>query len=145
MNTDNQPVNTMSTKPPENRGAGGAPRGNKNAIRHGHYARETALKAGRLDRRTKVSKAVEARIREWSKALGASLSPQKGALLREAAEIEAVLAQPLTAHLATVRIVRRGKVDPAVELRLRLSSQLRDLLTAVGLDKVKRQPRPLWR
>lgn len=103
------------------------------------------MKAGRLDRRTRVSKTIEARVREWSKALGPSISPQKAALLREAAEIERVLCEPLTAHLAAVRIVRRGKVDPAVELRLRLSARLQDLLAAVGLERVKRQPKPLWR
>lgn len=104
------------------------------------------MKAGRWDRRTRTYKAVEARIEEISKALKPSLSPQKRILVREIATLEAVLLQPLDLHLSRVKIVKRGgKVDGAVELRMRLSARLQELLTAVGLDRVKRQPRPLWR
>ena len=121
------------------------PPGNQNSVRHGGYARIAAIKGHRWDRRTRTYKAVEAKVRAYSKALGTSLSPQKASLLREAATLEVVLSEPLTIHLASVKhVVRKGKVNPAVELRLRLSSQLRDLLTAVGLDKVKRQVVPFW-
>lgn len=102
------------------------------------------MKGGRWDRRTREYRAVEAKMRAYSKALGTSLSPQKASLLRQAAVLEVVFIEPLDAYLASVRIVRRGKVDRAVELRLRLSTRLQELLSAVGLEKVRRQPKPLW-
>lgn len=138
-------VNNASTKSPENRGVGGAPRGNRNAVRHGTYSRVAVLKRRKWDRRTREWRAITARERELCKALGPSMSPQKAALVREVATLEAVLLSPLDVYLAGAKIVKRGgKVDGAVELRLRLSGRLQDLLTAVGLDKVKRQARPLW-
>jgi hypothetical protein len=138
-------VNSASTKMPEKRAAGGAPKGNGNAVRHGSYARVAALKGHRWDRRTRTYRAIQAKVKAYSKALGTSLSPQKRALLLEAATLEVVLSEPLTIHLASVKhVVRKGKVNPAFELRLKLSARLQELLAAVGLDKVKRQPTPFW-
>lgn len=121
------------------------PVGNINALRHGGYTRVAAMKRHKWDRRTREYRAIEAKEHELCKALRTSLSPQKRALVHEIATLEAVLLPPLDVYLSRAKIVRRGgKVDGAVELRLRLSARLQELLEAVGLDKVKRQPRPPW-
>ncbi|MBI2998248.1 MAG: hypothetical protein HYY46_07300 [Deltaproteobacteria bacterium] len=119
--------------------------GNQNALRHGGYARDRAMKGGKWDRRTRTYRAVAARERELCKALGPSMSPQKAGLVREIATLEAVLLPPLDMYLSGVKIVKRGgKIDGAVEVRLRLGVHLKELLKEIGLDKVKRPPRPLW-
>jgi len=119
--------------------------GNQNALRHGTYARDRVIKGGRWDRRTRTYRAVEARIQEICKALGPSMSPQKAVLVREIATLEAVLLPPLDVYLAGVKIVKRGgKVDGAVEVRLRLGVHLKELLKEIGLERVRRTAKPIW-
>lgn len=121
------------------------PLGNSNAVRHGSYARERALKGHRWDRRTRTYRQVEARMREYSKALGGRVSPQKAFLLREAAVLEHVLIEPMDVYLSGLKSpIRKGKVNPAVEIRLKLSVHVRDLLELAGWERVKRAPRPLF-
>lgn len=121
------------------------PPGNTNRRTHGGYSRLTALKGARFDRRRREWKAIATRMKEYSRSLGRSISPQKATLLREIATLEAVLLPPLDLYLAGAKIVKRGgKVDGAVELRLRLSTRLLELLQAVGLDRVRRTPSAPW-
>lgn len=121
------------------------PPGNQNNLRHGGYARGAALIGHRWDRRTRAYKAITTRERKLCKALGPAATPQRRALAHEIAVIETILLPPLDQHLSGVHIVTaRGKTAPALVLRMKLSARLQELLTAVGLDRVKRTPTPAW-
>ena len=133
------------TKGPKNKAPGGAPKGNLNSTKHRHYAREAALQGGQLDRRTRTYRAAQRKMREYRKALAGKMTPQIEFLIREAALFEHVLIDPLDPYLAGVRLVRKGRPHPLLEIRLKLSAHVRDLLQLAGLDKVKRQSKLPWR
>lgn len=121
------------------------PPGNAHRATHGTYGRLAAMKGARWDRRRREYKALARRERELCKALGPQATPQRRALAHEIAVIETVLLPPLDQHLSGVQIVSaRGRTAPALALRLKLSTRLQELLTALGLDKVQRRVVPAW-
>lgn len=100
------------------------------AVTHGTYRNLTSL-----DRRTKLSKALEHIQAQLSFALGNDITPQQ-ALLIQRASFKAI-----RCALAEAEIIRNGEnISPELERNyLRYSGSLRDDLRLLGLERKQKQ------
>jgi len=128
-------------KPAPPRPARGAQPGNANARQHGVYSLQRRLKSAglaKLDGRS----ALERLKRDWKDdvrtALGGDLAPQKEALLELAANtwLMASSADDFILERGAINR-RRGALRPIVEQRAKLVRTLRELLTAIGLERAE--------
>ncbi len=133
-------VNSPSTKPTEKHRAGGAPPGNKNAVRHGLYSLKAMLNGDGLDRRSSVYRALRDKEQELVSALGGYPSPQERALIGDTVKTMLYIGS-LDAYLAGLKsVVRKGRVHNVLIERTRLAAHLRENLKTIGL---KRRAKPV--
>lgn len=132
----------MSTNDAESTGAArqkrapGAQRSNRNAVKHGIYARN----AGRIDRRRAVDRRVLETIAAIEQAIGPRLTPQRalilanvGRRLRDLARIEAY-----EDELGTIIARRKRAAWPITEAKWKLLDAINRDLERIGLDVEKR-------
>jgi hypothetical protein len=130
------PVDTTSTK---TRNAGGAPKGSQNALKHGVFSLERARKRGQIDKRTSPYRAIKKIEREIT---AKHAEARKRWHAANAAKLQ-YYCQRIDDHLLTFKgsFIRKGKVNPAVDLRLRLGEAVdRDY---EAYDAIVRGDRPL--
>jgi hypothetical protein len=77
METDSTPEVSKSRRGQ----VGGAPPGNKNALKHGLHSYKAMLNGNGLDERTSLFKALREKERELVKALGGDPSPREQAVI----------------------------------------------------------------
>ena len=81
-------------------------------------------------------------MRELKKTLGPSVSPQKLWLCEDIAKTEALL-DGVDFYLNQLASpIAKGRPRPALEIRLRLAAHIKDSLSKLGLDKVRRRRNP---
>lgn len=118
---------------------GGAPKGNKNRLKHGYYSLVKLVRnrRGALDKRTILGKMYLVTRQELIVALGGedSISPQQQMLIDDVA-LDTLLLKPINNTVATVQPFRKGKVHAAYQLRASLIAQRREHLKLLGLGRV---------
>jgi hypothetical protein len=137
---DENPVNSTSTK---TRNVGGAPKGSHNALKHGVSALERARVRGKIDRRTTPYRAIKKIEREITTKHADARKKWHAA---NASRLQ-YYCQRLDDHLLTFKgaFIRKGKVNPAVELRLRLGEAVDRNYGALDAVASKDQPLDLAR
>ncbi len=134
--SNKQPVNATLTKPSKRGGAGGAPRGNRNALTHGfnHYKR--LVSGDGLKRSTALYRALTEKEAELVSALGGDPSPQERAIIGDTVKTMLYIGS-LDAYLTGLKsLVRKGKVHAVLAERVRLADHMRVNLTTLGLKRV---------
>jgi hypothetical protein len=124
--------------------AGGAPKGNKNAVKHGYYSLVRMIKgrAGALDKRTILGKMVMETVRQLEADLGGDLSEAQRMLVEDVA-LDTLLLQGLNRKVASVQPIRKGKTHAAYQLRSQLISQRREHLKLLYPGGLKRVSKPV--
>jgi hypothetical protein len=114
----------------------GAPKGSKNAMKHGYYSLVKLVQSrhGMLDRRTILGKMVVETMRRLEADLGGDLSTAQKMLVQDVA-IDTLILQALQTKL-NVQPIRKGKVHPVFPLRAQLVSQRREHLKLLGIHRV---------
>ncbi len=119
--------------------AGGAPRGNKNAMRHGLYSLKAMLNGDGLDRRTSLYHALRDKEQELASALGGDPSPQEKAIIADAVKTMLYIGS-LDAYLGGLKsLVRKGRVHNVLIERTRLAGHLRENLKTLGLKRMPKE------
>ncbi len=118
--------------------AGGAPRGNLNAVAHGGYALKVRLNGTRLDRRSTLFRAFMARVKEYVSAMGGDASPQQLSLIHDTVKSE-FYAEEKEAYLDKLKNrIRKGREHPLMEGRRKDRAHIRENLKLIGLKRVPR-------
>jgi hypothetical protein len=118
----------VTTVLPENKKAKGPPLGSQNNLRHGVYALSSRRKHAKIDKRTSQYKAIK-QIEQEITADHRQATKQWHA--SNAAWME-YYCRMLDAHLLSLKHpIRKGKVNPAVDLRLRFSEAVDRNLAAL--------------
>ena len=129
-------VNSPSTK---KKNAGGAPKRNRNAVKHAVYSLDALRKGGRLDGRTSLSRVISARIEEYRRSWAGEVQPEDEPLIAGLVWDELHLAR-INAQLADLKHYgRKGKPNPLLELYDRYRNRY-DAQRA--LLKIKRDVKP---
>jgi len=135
-------VNTALTKSPENRGVGGAPRGNGNARTHALFSMKRLLKErgmAAIDGRSAVGRALSQWRSDLVRDLGGedTISTQQQALVGLAVKSKLLLDSVDTWLLTQPCLVNRRKKSllPVVRERQQLADGLARYLTTLGLEK----------
>jgi hypothetical protein len=133
---DNESTTNDNGKPTR---AAGAPKGNKNNIKHGYYSliKLVRNRRGALDKRTILGKMVLETVNDLTTALGGDPSPQQRMLIEDVA-LDTLLLRSLNNIVATVQPLRKGKAHAAYQLRAQLISQRREHLRLLGLQRLAR-------
>jgi hypothetical protein len=137
---DENPVNTALTNSAK---AKGPPLGSRNALKHGVSALERARARGKIDKRTTPYRAIKKIEREITTKHAEARKKWHRA---NAARLQ-YYCQRLNDHLLTFKgsFIRKGKVNPAVELLLRLSEAVERNFRALDAVASKDQPLDLAR
>src|SRR5215831_18378867 len=116
----------------------GAPRGNRNAIKHGVYSLTAVRKRGRIDRRTTFGKAFEARRKGYVVDLGGDLSAMELTIVEDTVWTD-FYAAAYNAYLSSLKsVIRKGRPHPIVDARTKLATHRRENLKTLGLKRVSR-------
>jgi hypothetical protein len=122
--------------------AGGAPKGNKNAVKHGLYSLlALRVQGSRPPGNTRLGRAFRAREREYLDDMGgeekASLAERQ--LANDNTWCDFIIAT-MDFQLQNKRqLIRKGKPHPLIELRMRVAAHRRDNYKITGLKRVSRQ------
>ena len=135
--------NESTTQAPSDNGrpsrVGGAPKGNKNRLKHGYYSLVKLIRNrhGALDKRTILGKMYLDIQADLISSLGGSdsISPQQQMLIDDVA-LDTLLLKSLNNTVATVQPLRKGKAHAAYQLRASLIAQRREHLKLLGLKRV---------
>lgn len=110
--------------------AGGAPPGNRNAVKHGLHTYKAMLNGPGLDERTSLFKASREKEQELVTALGGDPSPQEQVIIADSVKNMLYIAS-LDHYLMQLKsLVRKGRPHPVLSTRTQLSAHLRDNLDA---------------
>ena len=141
MKTDNDATaNANSNGQPH---AGGAPRGNKNAVKHGFYVYKAMLNGNGLDERTSLFRAMREKERELVQALGGDPSSKERAIIADTVK-NMLYVSSLDNYLMGLKsLVRKGRPHPVIAVRTQLAAHLRDNLKTLGLKRIASKP-SLW-
>jgi hypothetical protein len=129
---------SQSAEPIDSHRHSGAPKGSKNALKHGYYSLIKLVRVGRgtIDKRTILGKWVAAQESSLVTALGGDPSPQEQMLIEDVA-LTSLFIKSVSAHLASLKgYHRRGKVHPGFQLRSQLIAERREHLKLLGLKRV---------
>ena len=117
----------------------GGQRGNSNNFKHGYYSLKARLDGDGLDRRSSLSRALVAKVKELSVALGGDPSPQEMAIINDSVKVMLYLAN-LDHYLSGLKsLVRKGRVHAVLSERTRLAAHLRENLKTLGLKRTTKQ------
>lgn len=135
-------------EPAKPKGKPGAPRGNRNAQRHGVKALQKRLQGAglvQIDGRSDLARLRTDWMEDVRAARGGDLSPQHEALLLVAANTWLMLstADDYILRKGPLENKRRGLMRPIVEQRGKLARTLRELLSVIGMTKAPRKKRNL--
>jgi hypothetical protein len=115
---------------------GGAPPGNKNALKHGLHSYKAMLNGDGLDERTSLFKALREKEQELVKALGGDPSPQEQAIIGDSVKNMLYIASLDNYLMGLKSLVRKGRPHPVLAIRTQLSAHLRENLKTLGLKRV---------
>jgi hypothetical protein len=115
---------------------GGAPPGNKNAVKHNLYTYKAMLNGDGLDERTSLFKALREKEQELSSALGGDPSPQEQAIIGDSVKNMLYIASLDNYLMGLKLLVRKGRPHPVLAIRTTLSAHLRENLKTLGLKRV---------
>jgi hypothetical protein len=115
---------------------GGAPPGNKNALKHGLHSYKALLNGNGLDERTSLFKALREKEQELVKALGGDPSPQEQAIIGDSVKNMLYIASLDNYLMGIKSLVRKGRPHPVLAIRTQLSAHLRENLKTLGLKRV---------
>ena len=115
---------------------GGAPPGNKNALKHGLHSYRAMLNGDGLDERTSLFKALREKEQELVKSLGGDPSPQEQAIIGDSVKNMLYIASLDNYLMGLKSLVRKGKPHPVLAIRTQLSAHLRENLKTLGLKRV---------
>ena len=128
-------VHAVSTKKST---AAGAPRGNRNAVKHGKFSLTAARKRGKIDRCTTFGKAFEARKKDYVVDLGGDLSAMELTIVEDTVWTD-FYAAAYDVYLSSLKsVIRKGRPHPIVDSRTRLAAHRRENLKALGLKRVSK-------
>jgi hypothetical protein len=127
--------NTQVSKSRRGQG-GGAPPGNKNAVKHNLYTYKAMLNGDGLDERTSLFKALREKEQELSSALGGDPSPQEQAIIGDSVKNMLYIASLDNYLMGLKSLVRKGRPHPVLAIRTTLSAHLRENLKTLGLKRV---------
>lgn len=117
---------------------GGAPRGNKNAVKHNLYTYKAMLNGDGLDERTSLFKALREKEQELVSALGGDPSPQEQAIIGDSVKNMLYIASLDNYLMGLKSLVRKGRPHPVLAIRTQLSAHLRENLKTLGLKRVSK-------
>jgi hypothetical protein len=119
-----------------NRGGHGGPVGNQKGLKHGYYSlvRFIRKRGGALDKRTILGKMVLETARQLEADLGGDLSTAQRMLVEDVA-LDTLLLRGLNKKIADVKPIRKGRINPAYQLRAQLIVQRREHLKLLGLER----------
>jgi hypothetical protein len=116
--------------------AGGPPKGNQNAVKHGLYTYKAMLNGNGLDERTSLFKALREKEQELVTALGGDPSPQEQAIIGDSVKNMLYIASLDNYLMGLKSLVRKGRPHPVLAIRTQLSAHLRENLKTLGLKRV---------
>jgi hypothetical protein len=123
--------------------AGGAPKGNKNAVKYGLYSLVAlSAKGSRPPGNTRLGRAFKARELEYLEDMGgeenSSLAERQ--LANDNTWCDFIIAT-MDFQLQNKRqLIRKGKPHPLIELRMRVAAHRRDNYKLTGLKRVSKTP-----
>ena len=126
----------VSTTPRDQ--AGGAPKGNKNAVKHNLYTYKAMLDGDGLDERSSLFKALRLKEQEISTALGGDPSPQEQAIITDSVKNMLYIASLDNYLMKLKSLIRKGRPHPVLSIRTQLSAHLRENLKTLGLKRVSK-------
>jgi hypothetical protein len=115
---------------------GGAPQGNKNALKHGLHTYKAMLNGNGLDERTSLFKALREKEQELVTALGGDPSPQEQAIIGDSVKNMLYIASLDNYLMGLKSLVRKGRPHPVLAIRTTLSAHLRENVKTLGLKRV---------
>jgi hypothetical protein len=132
-------ANPTSEVSKERRGnVGGAPPGNKNAVKHGLHAYRAMLNGDGLDERSSLFRALRSKEQELVTALGGDPSPQEQTIIGDCIKNMLYVASLDNYLMSLKSLVRKGRAHPILAIRTQLSAHLRENLKTLGLKRVSR-------
>ena len=96
----------------------------------------------RLDKRSALYKRIQRRVKELKKAQGPDISPQKAWIVEDIARTEVILDGVDVYLNQLARPLAEGHPHPALDIRLRLAAHIKDNLSKLGHERVKRKRSP---
>jgi hypothetical protein len=126
---------TIESTEVEPRNAVGAPKGSRNAIKHGVYSAKKLLNGKTIDKRSTLFKSLREREQEYISALGGDPSPQEMAIITDAVMNDFYIAHCDNYLLKLKSLMRKGKPHPCLAIRNGLAAQRRADLQAIGLHR----------
>ena len=117
---------------------GGAPPGNKNALKHGLHAYKAMLNGNGLDERSSLFRALRSKEQELVTALGGDPSPQEQAIIGDSIKNMLYIASLDNYLMSLKSLVRKGRAHPILAIRTQLSAHLRENLKTLGLKRVSK-------
>jgi len=128
-------METESTTEVSKRG-GGAPKGNRNAVKHNLYSYKAMLDGNGIDERTSLFKALREKEKELVTALGGDPSPQEQAIIGDSVKNMLYIASLDNYLMGLKSLIRKGRPHPVLAIRTTLSAHLRENLKTLGLKRV---------
>jgi hypothetical protein len=114
---------------------GGAPTGNRNAVKHGLYVYKAMLNGNGLDERTSLFKALREKEQELIDAVGGDPSPQQQAIIADSVKNMLYIASLDEYLMGLKSLVRKGRPHPVLAIRTQLAAHNRDNFKTLGLRR----------
>src|ERR671914_345201 len=108
--------------------AGGAPPGNRNAVKHGLHSYKAMIDGKGLDERTSLFKALREKEQELVSALGGEPSPQEQVIIGDSVKNMLYIASLDNYLMGLKSLMRKGRPHPVLAVRTQLSAHLRENL-----------------
>ena len=134
-------METESTTEVSKRG-GGAPKGNRNAVKHNLYGYKAMLDGNGIDERTSLFKALREKEKELVTALGGDPSPQEQAIIGDSVKNMLYIASLDNYLMGLKSLIRKARPHPVLAIRTQLSAHLRENLKTLGLKRIAK-PLPI--
>ena len=109
-------METESTTEVSKRG-GGAPKGNRNAVKHNLYSYKAMLDGNGIDERTSLFKALREKEKELVTALGGDPSPQEQAIIGDSVKNMLYIASLDNYLMGLKSLIRKGRPHPVLAIR----------------------------
>jgi hypothetical protein len=143
LNSRLMETNTATEISKNHRGeAGGAPAGNRNAVKHGLHSYKAMIDGKGLDERTSLFKALREKEQELVSALGGDPSPQEQVIIGDSVKNMLYIASLDNYLMGLKSLVRKGRPHPVLAIRTPLSAHLRENLKTLGLQRESKDAEP---
>ena len=120
--------------------AGGAPAGNRNAVKHGLHSYKAMIDGKGLDERTSLFKALREKEQELVTGLGGDPSPQEKVIIADSVKNMLYIASLDNYLMQLKSLMRKGRPHPVLAVRTQLSAHLRENLKTLGLQRRVKTP-----